>query len=100
MSIDLRRRYVGMSQHLLHGTQVGASIEQMRREGMAQHMRADTAMIDTRLNGEFLQHLCKAMTGQVIASASRKQPWRLAGLRQAHSPGIEPGANRAARGIA
>ena len=39
MRIYLRGRNVGMPQQKLHHTQVRAMVEQMRGEGMAQHMR-------------------------------------------------------------
>src|SRR6267154_309290 len=38
MRIDLRRRNVLVAQHHLHGAQVGAAVEKVCREGMAQHM--------------------------------------------------------------
>src|SRR5260221_8978955 len=41
MRVNLRRRNVAMTEHLLHGAQVGAAFEQMRREAMAQGVRAD-----------------------------------------------------------
>lgn len=39
MGVALRGRHIGMTEQLLHGAQVGASIEQMRREGMSQRVR-------------------------------------------------------------
>src|ERR1700732_1560314 len=41
MRVNLRGRDVAVTEHLLHGAQVGAAFEQMRREAMAQRMRAD-----------------------------------------------------------
>ena len=35
MCIDFGRRYVGVPQHELHAAQVGASLQQMAREGMS-----------------------------------------------------------------
>jgi hypothetical protein len=32
MRVDLRRRDICVTQHLLHGTQVGAALEEVRRE--------------------------------------------------------------------
>src|SRR5580704_11250869 len=40
MGVNLCGRDVTMTEHLLHGAQVGAAFEQMRREAMAQRMRA------------------------------------------------------------
>ena len=39
MRVDLRRRDVGVAEHRLHGAQVGAALEQMARERVAQHVR-------------------------------------------------------------
>jgi len=39
MGVALRGRHIGMTEQLLHGAQVGASIEQMRREGVPKRMR-------------------------------------------------------------
>jgi len=39
MGIDLRRRDVRMAEQQLHDTQVGAVVEQVRGEGMPEHMR-------------------------------------------------------------
>src|SRR5580658_10599519 len=41
MGIDLRRRDVGMSQHLLYAAQIRPMGQQMRRERMAQHVRRE-----------------------------------------------------------
>src|SRR5260370_33983229 len=40
MRVNLRGRDVAVTEHLLHSTQVGAALEQMRREAMAQGVRA------------------------------------------------------------
>src|ERR1700674_663502 len=40
MGIDLRGRDVGVSEQRLHPPQVGAVVQQMAREGVAEHMRA------------------------------------------------------------
>jgi hypothetical protein len=39
MGVALRGRHIGMTEQLLHGAQVGAPIEQMRREGVPKRMR-------------------------------------------------------------
>ena len=38
MCIDLSRRDIGMTQHFLQRPEIGAVIEEMRREGVAQDM--------------------------------------------------------------
>ena len=39
--VDRRRRDVGVAEQELHDTQIGAMVEEMRREGMAQHVRGE-----------------------------------------------------------
>src|SRR4051812_6087327 len=39
VGVDLRRRYVGVAEHLLQATEIGAVGEQMRGERVAQHVR-------------------------------------------------------------
>src|ERR1700722_20141311 len=41
MSVNLRGRDVAVTEHLLNGAQVGATLKQMRREAVPQRMRAD-----------------------------------------------------------
>src|SRR5690349_10834911 len=54
--VDLRRREVGVAEHQLNGAQVGAALEQMRRERMPQHVRAQRAR-ELRLAAVALQDL-------------------------------------------
>ena len=46
MGVDLGGGDVGMAQHLLQRAQVGAMVQQVGREGVAQHMGRDPARID------------------------------------------------------
>ena len=39
VGVDLRRRDIGVAEHGLHRTQIGAAFEQMRRKGVAQGVR-------------------------------------------------------------
>ena len=41
VGVDLRRRDVGMAEQLLHDAQVGAVLQEVAGEGVAQHVRAD-----------------------------------------------------------
>src|ERR1700681_4421204 len=43
MRVDLRGRNAGMTQHLLHRTQVATGLQDMRCERVAQHMRMHVA---------------------------------------------------------
>jgi len=47
--IDLGGRDVGVAEKLLNGAQVGAAVEQVAGEGMAQNVRADTLVMDPGL---------------------------------------------------
>ena len=44
MRIDLRRRNIGVSEHLLNNPQIGAVSEQMRRETMAEKVRVNVLL--------------------------------------------------------
>ena len=44
--VQLRRREVGMAEHLLNGAEVGAALEQVRRERVAQQVRMDAARLE------------------------------------------------------
>src|SRR5260221_3319856 len=41
MGVDLRGRDVGVAEQRLHDAQIGAVVQEMAGEGMAQHMRRD-----------------------------------------------------------
>ena len=41
--VDLRRREIGVPEHHLDGAQIGAALEQMRRERMPQDVRTERA---------------------------------------------------------
>src|SRR5438552_16778556 len=51
VSVKLRRREVGVAEHLLDASQVGASLEEMRRERMAQQVRVDAGRLQPGLRG-------------------------------------------------
>ena len=55
--IDLRGRDIGMAQQLLHRAQVGAAIEQMAGEGVAQDVRRHPLGVDARFRRQLLQFL-------------------------------------------
>ena len=46
---------VGVAEHLLHAAEVGAALEQVRREGVAQQVRVDAARLEAGLLGEAAQ---------------------------------------------
>ena len=67
MRIDLRRRNVGVAEQLLHGAQVGAVLQQMAGEGMAQHVRRNLCRGDAGARGKRFQVAGEDLAGQVAA---------------------------------
>src|SRR5208282_4635520 len=66
MSVNLRGRDVAVAEHLLHGAQIGAALEQMRGEAMPQGMRADPS--EARLAaGPSFERLEKPLPGHRAA---------------------------------
>ena len=70
MSINLRRRNIGMSQHLLHRSKISAMRQQMTCERVPQHMRTDPARFDAALRGQRFQILREPLTRQVAIPAA------------------------------
>ena len=50
--IELGGAEVGVAEHLLHAAQVGAALEQVRCEGVAEQVRMDTPRFEPRFRGE------------------------------------------------
>src|SRR5690606_13374926 len=59
MRVDLCGGDVRMSQHLLQAPEVGAVLEQMRRERMSQNVRRHPFRRDTRLDREMTEDLAQ-----------------------------------------
>src|SRR5437867_7137118 len=70
--VDLRRRDVGVAEHHLHGSQVGAALQQMRREGVTQHVRAELAP-ETDRASVLLEDLPEALPAHPSAPAVEEQ---------------------------
>src|SRR5579859_3752085 len=51
VGVELRRGQIGMSEHFLHRTQVGASLEQVRCERVTQEVRVDARGLEPGLRG-------------------------------------------------
>ena len=75
MGIDLSRGNIGVAQELLQGAQVGAAVEQVAREGVAQDVRADALGIEAGFDGELLQVVGETLPGDVPLSTTR---WEIA----------------------
>ena len=71
--VDLRGRDVGVAEELLHDAQGGAAIEQVRREGVPEHVRGDAFGIESRRFGQRLQVLAHALPCQMAFSGARRE---------------------------
>ena len=49
VGVELGRREVGVAEHLLDAPEIGAALEQMRREGVAQEVRVDALRLEPGL---------------------------------------------------
>ncbi len=58
-----------MAQQRLHHAQVGAVVQQVAGEGVAQDVRADARAVDAAQNGERLQLTGKMLAGEVAGFA-------------------------------
>src|SRR3954470_1236257 len=67
VGVELRRREVGVAEHLLHRAQVGAPLEQVRRERVAQQMGMDAPRLEPGLLRQPAQHEERARTRQRAA---------------------------------
>ncbi len=66
VSVDLRRGKASVAEQFLDVTQVGAAVEQMRRKGMSQSVRAD--VVHARTDGNvFLNHPANRTRGYARA---------------------------------
>ena len=65
MSIDLSGGNVGMAQHLLDAAEVRAMVDQVRGEGVPEHMGREPPGIDADLGRQLFQRLGEALAGQV-----------------------------------
>ena len=75
MRIDLCRRNIGMTEQFLDDAQIGAILQQMAGEGVAQHVRADPRRRDSCRSGNGLEVAGEKLAAQIPASAlRRKQP--------------------------
>ncbi len=51
VGVELRRRKVGVAQHLLDRAEVGAALEQVRGEGVSQEVRVHPFRLEAGLPG-------------------------------------------------
>ena len=62
-----------MSEHFLNGPQVGAALEQVRREGVAQEVRVDAFRLQARLRGAPAQDEEGAGAGEAAAARVQEE---------------------------
>ena len=90
MCIDLGRRNIRMSQHLLQAPEIGTIREQMTCKSMAQNMGRDFRRIDSGLDRQFLQELPKTLPRQETLPAPRRiQPFRMFAIHAKPSPDLQ-----------
>src|SRR5262249_33737556 len=73
VGVQLGRREVGVPEHLLDGSQVGASLQQMRREGMPEEMRVDAFGIEARLRRQAPEDQERARAGERAAACIEEE---------------------------
>src|SRR5216683_6086058 len=77
MGVDLRRGDIGMAEQRLHHPQVGAVVEKMAGESVAEHVRAYSVVAQAGGGGERLQLAGEVLAGEVAGFAERgEQPFR------------------------
>ena len=78
VGIDLRGRDVGMAEQCLHDAQVGAVMQKMACEGVAQHMGAHLFRAQPGADGNLLQFARRMLPRQMaVLAEGGKQPFRL-----------------------
>ena len=65
--VELGRAQVGVAQHLLHAAQVGAALEQVRGERVAEQVGVDAPRLEPGRRGEPAQDQERAGAGQRAA---------------------------------
>src|SRR5439155_24656392 len=83
VGVELRRRKVGVAQHLLDRTQVGADFEQMRGEGVPEQVRVHAFRLEARFFRESPEDQERASTcepsafriQEELGSVSRIDEW-------------------------
>src|SRR5438552_17783782 len=71
--VQLRRGEVGVAEHLLHAPEIRASLEQMRREGVAEEMRMNAPRLEPGLLGQPPEDEEGASAGQRAALGVQEQ---------------------------
>jgi hypothetical protein len=97
--VALRRAEICVAEHLLHGTEVGATLEEMRRERVPEQVWMDAAGLEAGALGELLQDEERARASERAASRVEKQ-FRPVAAVQVRSAECEIAAHRLGGGAA
>src|SRR5688572_12253808 len=73
VGVELRRGEVGVTEHLLNAPQVGAALEEVRGERVAQEVRVDAGRVEAGLGGQTPQNEERARAGQRATLRVEKQ---------------------------
>jgi hypothetical protein len=73
VGVELGRGEIGMAEHLLNGTEIGAALEQVRREGVAEDVRVHAGGVEPRLGGQRPEDEERAGARQRAASRVQEQ---------------------------
>ena len=65
MGIDLRSRDIGVAEQRLHDAQIGAVMQEVAGEGVAQHVRGDQPRREARCGRQLLQVARKMLSGEM-----------------------------------
>ncbi len=71
--VALGRAEVRVAEHLLHGAEVGAALEEVRREGVAEEMRMHPARLEPGSVGELSQDEERTRAGERAAPRVEKE---------------------------
>ncbi len=80
MGVDLGGGEAGVAEEFLDGAQVGAGLEQVGGEGVAQGVRAD-AMLSAGAQQMAMDDAADAAGGEGAAAGVQKQPWERGRVR-------------------
>src|SRR6266540_2732073 len=71
--VELGRREIGVSEHLLDAAQVGSPLEEVRRERVAEQMRVDAFRLEPGLRRQPAQDQERACAGQRAAARVQEE---------------------------
>jgi hypothetical protein len=80
VGVQLGRREIGMAEHFLNRSEVGASLEEVSRERVAEQVRVDSLWIEARALGEPAQDQECPRPGQPAAAGVQEQLGTAAGV--------------------